>query len=64
MDESGIDWDAVKRQEGGRNRVYQSRLCPFCNQVISEGAWGSRDSNWKKHCKACEKKRAERGGQA
>lgn len=55
---SGIDWDEIERQQRGKPRTYTTRMCPYCSRVISEGAWGRRDSNWKKHATACEKRRA------
>lgn len=56
---SGIDWNEVDRENSGkRSKRYASRTCPVCGKTIREGAWGATDSNWKKHSKACEKKRA------
>lgn len=46
---SGMDWDAVERKA---KKTYASATCPRCGRTIREGAWGSRSSNWKKHCDA------------
>lgn len=53
---SGIDWDAVERQQRRPERRYSSHTCPICSRVIKEGAWGSRDSNFKKHMAAHERR--------
>ena len=55
-DKSGIDWDAAERTTRGKSRRYASHTCPICERTIREGAWGSRDSNFKKHMKAHERR--------
>ena len=55
-EKSGINWDEVERIQGKKTRTYSSRTCPLCSRTISEGAWGSRDSNFKKHMAAHERR--------
>ncbi len=59
---SGIDWDAAERRAGQRLHAkrYSQTTCPICGRTISEGAWGSRNSNLARHVQACAR-RAERG---
>ena len=51
---SGIDWGKVERTR--KARTCASRTCPICGREIREGAWGSRESNWRKHAAAHERR--------
>lgn len=56
-----MDWDAIERTK--RRKRYAERVCPTCGRTIREGAWGSKDSNWKKHAKAHERPACSRCNQ-
>ena len=58
IDRSEIDWDVVERGQLNKNggRRYASHTCPICGRTIREGAWGSTESNFKRHLRAHERR--------